>query len=148
MDFVPSRDQGHLIVAAIRVETHRRNKPPTPEEVAELLGFSREIVLHLIRGLEARGILRSIESPFDVRIDIADYALVEALPVESQGPDMGREIEDFHKRSEDRQKRIEQMLRDGDPERLNREKVSRMEEEFRRFRKKKPPGSLFRDPPG
>jgi DNA-directed RNA polymerase specialized sigma subunit len=143
MEFVPARSQGHLIAAAIRVLTHRRKRPPTPQEIAEILGLSRELVLHIARGLEARGILRSIETPFEVRMDLEDYRAIEQLPEESTGPDMGREIEDFHRKSEDRQKEIERMMHDSDPERKAREKRSQIEEEFKRFRSKKAPGTPF-----
>jgi DNA-directed RNA polymerase specialized sigma subunit len=143
MDFVPSKSQGHLIAAAIRVLTHRRKRPPTPEEIAEILDISRELVLHVARGLEARGILRSIETPFEVRLDLENYKAIEELPEESTGPDMGREIEDFHRKSEDRQKAIEKMMRESDPERKTREKSSRIEEEFRRFRSKRGPNAPF-----
>ena len=137
MEFVPSRAQGHLVVASIRVLSHLRKRPPTAEEIAEQLGLSREQVLHLLRGLEERRIVRSIENPFDVRIDVAEYKAIEELPEEAIGPDIGREIEDFHKKTEERQKRIEQMLRDGDPDARSREKTAAIEKEFRQFRKKK-----------
>ncbi len=144
MEFVPARGQGHLIVAAIRVLTYRRKRPPTPEEIAELLGLSRELVLHIARGLEARGILRPIETPFEVRMDLENYRAIEDLPEESTGPDMGKEIESFHKKVEDRQKAIERMMQESDPERKTREKSSQIEEEFRRFRSKKGPRTPFR----
>lgn len=146
MEFIPSRAQGHLLVAAVRVLSHQRKRPPTAEEIAELLGLSREIALHILRGLEARRIVRAIETPFEVRFDIEDHQAIEALPVDASGPDLGREIEDFHKKSEDRQKKIEQMMRDADPERTTREKAARIEEEFRRFRGRKSSTSPFRDP--
>jgi DNA-binding transcriptional regulator GbsR (MarR family) len=137
MQFVPARHQGHLIGAAIRVLTHRGKRPPTSEEIAELLGLSREIVLHILRGLEERGIVRSVQTPFEVRISLEDYQKIEDLPEEAAGPDIGREIEDFHKKAEDRQKRIEKMMRESDPEQKTREKASRIEEEFQRFRAKR-----------
>ncbi len=143
MEYVPSRDQAHLIAAAIRVLEHQHNRPPTPEEIAELLGISSEIVLHIARGMERKGILRSIETPFELRLDVEDHLAIEDLPSESAGPDMGREIEDFHRRSEDRQKRIERMMRENDPEQETRRKVSEIEAEFRKFKKGKGGRSPF-----
>ena len=146
MEFVPSRAQGHLIVAAVRVLSHQRKRPPTAEEIAELLGLSREIALHILRGLEARRIVHSIETPFEVRYDIEDHVAIDALPIDATGPDLGREIGDFHKKTEDRQKEIERMMRDADPDRAAREKAAKIEEEFRRFRGRKSSASPFRDP--
>jgi DNA-directed RNA polymerase specialized sigma subunit len=137
MEFVPSRSQAHLIVASIRILTHQTKRPPTPDEIAEQIDFAREHVLHILRGLEARKIVRTIENPFDVRIDIADYRAIEELPEEATGPDMGREIEDFHKKAEDRQRKIEQMMRESDPESSTRKKAKQIEKEFQRFRSQK-----------
>lgn len=137
MEFTPSRAQGHLIVAAIRVLQHLRNRPPTPEEIADLLKISREVVLHILRGLESRRAVRFLQSPFEVRVDIVDHEVLDALPLDATGPDMGREIEDFHKKTEDRQRKIEKMMREADPGERMREKTSKMEEEFRRFRNRK-----------
>ncbi|MBM3286908.1 MAG: Rrf2 family transcriptional regulator [Candidatus Eisenbacteria bacterium] len=136
MEFTPSRSQGHLIVAAVRILAHQRKRPPATEEIAELLGISRELVLHILRGLESRGIVRSIETPFEIRIDIEDHTLLEGLPEKQEGPDVRREIEDFQRKAGDRQKKIERMMREGDPARKTRESVSKIEREFREFRKK------------
>lgn len=145
MEFVPARAQGHLIVAAIRILSHQRKRPPTAEEIADTLGLSREIALHILRGLEARDIVRAIETPFEVRFDIEKHRAVEDLPLDSTGPDLGREIEDFHKKAEDRQKEIERMMRDADPDRAAREKAAKIEEEFKRFRGRRGASSPFRD---
>jgi DNA-directed RNA polymerase specialized sigma subunit len=147
MEFTPSRAQGHLIVAAIRVLQHLRMRPPTPEEISEHLNLSREVVLHILRGLEGRRAVRFLQSPFEVRVDIVDHEVLDALPLDATGPDMGREIQDFHKKTEDRQKQIEKMMREADPEERTREKTSKMEEEFRRFknRKSRPPFEEDRD---
>jgi DNA-binding transcriptional MocR family regulator len=146
MEFVPARAQGHLIVASIRVLSHQRKRPPTGDEIADLLSLSREIVLHMLRGLEARGIVRAIETPFEVRFDIEDHRAIDALPEDASGPDLGHEIEDFHKKTEDRQKKIERMMRDADPDRAAREKAAKIEEEFRRFRGRRPAASPFHEP--
>jgi len=137
MDFVPSRAQGHLLAASIRVLSHQKNRPPTAAEISDLLGLGRELVLHILRGLERGGVVRGIENPFALRFDIADHLAVEKLPEVSTGPDMGREIEDFHKKTEDRQKRIDRMMRESDPEVEARKKAAAIEKEFQRFRSKK-----------
>jgi DNA-directed RNA polymerase specialized sigma subunit len=145
MEFVPSQAQGHLIAAAIRVLSHIHKRPPTEGEIADLLGISREVTLHILRGLETRGIVRPLKNPFDVRYDLDDHLLLEELPAKAEGPDMGKEIEDFHRKTEDRQKAIERMMRESDPERKVRDKVSKIEEDFRRFRTKRRTGTPFDD---
>ncbi|MFB3908716.1 MAG: hypothetical protein ACE15D_09970 [Candidatus Eisenbacteria bacterium] len=143
MEFVPSRAQAHLVVAAVRVLSHTKKRPPTAEEMSELLGIGREVILHLARGLEAKQILRAIQNPFELRWDLEDPSRIDELPMAASGPDMGREIEDFHRRAEDRQKKIERMMRDTDPERSSREKAQKIEEEFRRFRSDRSKRSIF-----
>jgi hypothetical protein len=134
MEFIPSRAQGHLIVASIRVLSHVLNRPPTAAEIAEQLRLSRELVLHILRGLMRQEIVREIQNPFDVRFDIEDHTLLERLPVEAKGPDMGREIDDFHKKAVKKQAAIERMMRENDPEAKSRKKAAAIEEEFKRFR--------------
>jgi hypothetical protein len=147
MEFTPSRAQGHLLVAGIRVLQHLHKRPPTPEELADLLGLSREVTLHILRGLDSHGAIRFLKTPFEVRVDVADHGALDALPLDPEGPDMEREIEDFQRKSEDRQRQIERMMRESDPDRKVREKASKVEEEFRRFqsRKSRPPFEQDRD---
>ncbi|MBD3160853.1 MAG: hypothetical protein GF346_01735 [Candidatus Eisenbacteria bacterium] len=137
MEFVPSRGQGHLIVASIRVLSHVLNRPPTAAEIAEQLRLSRELVLHILRGLGKRAIVREIENPFDVRFVLDDPAGLEKLPIEAKGPDMGREIDEFHQKAVERQKQIERMMQENDPESKTRKKAATIEEEFKKFRRQK-----------
>ena len=56
MEAGPVYELGHLIVAAIRVISHRESRPPTLKELGDLLGFSPEFTGQLIRGLEEKNI--------------------------------------------------------------------------------------------
>ena len=137
MEFTPSRAQGHLILASIRVLGHVLNRPPSEAEIAGQLRLSRELVLHILRGLRRRGIVREIENPFEVRFDVGDHTEIDRLPSEAEGPDMGREIDEFHQKALRRQREIERMMRESDPEAEGRRKAASIEEEFKRFRRRK-----------
>ena len=82
MDHAPSQAQAHLVVAAVRVLGYKLGRPAAVEEIAELLGFSKELTGHLVRGLEAHAIVQTIKSPFDLRVEVRDHLKIEELPRE------------------------------------------------------------------
>ena len=61
MDSKPSQQQAHLMVAAVRVLAHKHARPPSVDEIAELLEASREVTGHQVRVLEKLQILRSYD---------------------------------------------------------------------------------------
>src|SRR5512145_925482 len=64
MAIKPNYHEAHLIVAAVRVLSHRDQRPPTPEEVASLLGITSEKVHIVVHELGGLGVLRLLKSPF------------------------------------------------------------------------------------
>ena len=82
MDVSITRDEGHAHVAAIRVLRYRLGRPPTMEEVAEVLGSRTEITNHRMRKLAALGIVHLVENPFNVHLSVADHLALERLPAE------------------------------------------------------------------
>ena len=94
----PAYEDGHLVVGAVRVLTHRAAKPPTPEDVAHLLGIAPDFARNLVRALGEEGILRVVENPFEIRVEIGDYLKLEDLPRESDAPSIQNELDDFMKR--------------------------------------------------
>jgi hypothetical protein len=140
MGYAPNYYESHLVVAAIRVLGHRNGRPPTPEEVAELLGYGTEKTYVLMHELKGRKIIRVMESPFDVRMEVIDPVPLETLPREASDPAMKEEIADFHSKSEKKQKDMERMFRGGEAEKRRRERVAKLEAQFKSFKPK--PGGL------
>lgn len=136
MALKPSYEDGHLVVAAIRVLSHKSDKPPTPEEIAQILSLPVDFVRNLVIALGGEGILHVIENPFEIRAEIGDYLKLEDLPRTSEKPTIKDELEDFVRRKQKQVEDTEKMLSLEEMERRKKEKLSRLEEEMKKMKDK------------
>ena len=134
MDRQPPYEKSHLVVAAVRVLSHRGGRPPAEEEVAELLDLSPDLVRSLIRALGARGVLQVVQSPFETRVELRDHTLLEELPREEGESVLEADLEEFRERHRRRQEEAEKLFAAGEAKRRKEERVSHLDDEFRRFR--------------
>lgn len=137
MGFTPTYQESHLVVAAIRILEHTTGKSPSADEIADLTALGREKVHILVHELAKREILRVLQTPFDVRVDVIDPKPLEDLPREDTGPAVAEELADFTERSREKNREMERMLRGGEAERRRRERVAKLEENFKNFKPKK-----------
>jgi hypothetical protein len=147
MEFTPSYEESHLLVAAVRVLTHRDGRSPTPEDVARFLQFSTEKTYVLIHELRKLEILRVLESPFEMRLDVGDPVPLESLPKGVSGPSIEGELAEFHSREQEKKQEMERMFRGGEADKRRKERVAKIAQEFMKF-KPKPgaAGGLFKNP--
>jgi DNA-binding MarR family transcriptional regulator len=143
----PSYDLGHLVVAAIRVLSHRLSRPPTLHEAGELLGFSPEFTGQVLRRLEDMGVVRTLRSAFDDRFEIIDSLALEELPKEEKTPGMEADLEDFEKRYREKQEKLEHLFGSDELDKQKKDKIRSMEDELKSFKGKKKTfdTSLFKD---
>ncbi len=134
MNHAPSQGQAHLIVAAVRVLTHRTGRPSAIEEIAEMLGWSNEVTGHLVRALEAEEIVRTIRSPFDVRVEVAKHQKIEALPLEDRGPGLQDEVDKFHEQFKKKQEALQNLFETGEFEAKKKERLANLDRELRDFK--------------
>jgi hypothetical protein len=132
---VLSYEKGHLVVAAVRILGHRQHREPTAGEIASLCDLSEELVHVLLRQMVDRGILRPVESPYDTRYELGDHLLLEELPKEADSPKLQEEVARFQEKVRDRQEAMDRLFGDADRIRKKKERLSRLEEELRRFKK-------------
>lgn len=137
MGIKPNYHEAHLIVAAVRVLTHCGQRPPTPEDVAKLLGLTPEKTNIVVHELGELGVLRLLKSPFDVRLDAVDPRPLESLPREETDPAMKQELDEFAVKNREKNQEMERMLRGGEAERRRQERVAKLEEQFKTFKPKK-----------
>jgi hypothetical protein len=138
MSQLPSRADGELIVAAIRILEHLEKHPPTDQEIAALLKWHEDRTRVIARELEDFGALAAIRSPFEVRYKLQEPSKVAELPAESTvSDDFAREIEAFDERATAEQERIEQLL-GADKPKPDEPAKSALEDEFGDFKGKKP----------
>jgi len=132
-------DEGHAHVAAIRVMTYRLGRPPTIEEIAEVLGSKPEITNHRLRVLEELGIVVRVENPFNVHFSVRDHLALEKLPAESSSAGLADAVADFQKRQEKKSEEFVKMFEELNPGKETKEKYSKLEDELKSFQKKKSP---------
>ncbi len=137
MEHTPSYSQGHLLVAAVRVLEHRLAKPPTYEEIGELLGISHEVVGALARSLEGAGIVKVLKTPFDTRVEIKDHVALEDLPKEEKGAAMKGEVEAFLEKARGRQEALESQLASGEFQEEKKQKFADLESQLKDFQTRK-----------
>ncbi|MFN8549314.1 MAG: hypothetical protein U0527_15405 [Candidatus Eisenbacteria bacterium] len=142
--FVPNYHEAHLVVAGIRVVQHREGRPPTPEEVAELIALPKEKVHVLLRALASRGVVQIMENPFEVRLDVLDPAPLETLPRDASTPEMKGELDEFYEREREKKAEMDRMFRGGEVDKRRQDRVKKLEEEFRKFKPKGGPEGLFK----
>jgi hypothetical protein len=135
----PSYEDGHLIVAAVRVLSHKAEKPPTPEMIAELVGLPPDFVSNLVVTLGEEGILRVVENPFEIRAEIGDYLKLEELPKTSEAPTIKHELDDFVKRRKKAVEETRKMLNLDEMEKKKKQKISKLEQEMKKMKGKPPP---------
>ena len=137
METTPDYDQSHLVVAAARVLAHKLEKPPTYEEIGELLGISHEVIGAIARALETRGIVKIRMTPFDTRVDVADHTALEELPRDDRGAAMKEEVDAFVERSKEKQESIDKLFGEEEFQKRKKEKQAGLEAQLKEFQKKK-----------
>jgi hypothetical protein len=130
-------EEGHAHVAAIRVLQHRMKRPPTIDEIAEVLGSKSEITNHRLRALERLGIVTIVENPFETHVSVRDYLALEKLPVEVSEAGLSEAVEDFRRRQAEKAEEMIKLFDDADPEREKRERTERRADELKNYQPKK-----------
>lgn len=134
----PSQTQAHLAVAAIRVLQHQEQRPPTVEEIATLLRFSKEYTGHLVRALDAAGVVQIVKSAFDQRVEVRDHHQIDALPAEDSGPGFKDEVDAFHRKFEEKQRQLQNLFDADERSARQRQRFENLDDELRKFKGPRP----------
>jgi hypothetical protein len=134
------------MVAAVRVLEHQLKRAPTVDELGGLLDYAREYAGHLVRALESQGILHAIHGPFDTRVEIRDHTKIEELPEEDRGPGFKDEVDDFHRKFEEKQKKLQNLFDSDEAQQRQRKRFENLDEELKDFKSPRH-ANPFRDDP-
>jgi hypothetical protein len=134
----PTWQEGHLVVAAIRVLSHLRGRAPRPEEIAEQLELPAAIVGVWLQELAALHVVAIVESAFDVHVEIRDHLRLEELEHHEQAGDLSADLADFDRRKQEESERMEKLFQDGDHQKRQAERLRKMGDELRDFQRRKP----------
>lgn len=107
MDESSLYSDAHIIVASIRVLTHRNLAPPSIEDVSEALSFSSEKSNFLCKKLKAMGIIDVVEGAFGTRLFVQDHLKIEDIPKDKKEDKFEEELKKFKDSRKNFSKKIE-----------------------------------------
>lgn len=141
----PDQEKAHLLVAAVRVLAHRELRPPSAEEVAELVDQPPEIVRILIRHLVELGALREVADAYGARLEVGDHLLIEELKA-GGGVAIKDEMQSFSDRQREKKEEMQRQFEE-DVQSKQDKKFSKLEEDLKKFRGTKGPKTdMWGDP--
>ncbi len=123
--------QAYLIVAGIRVFTHREGKPPSAEELAEFLKTSTELIYHMANRLEREGILRSVKTSFETKYYLKAPHKLKDLPEEAI-PDLDEEIQKVRARKKKEQKKLDATFAAKEIRHRQKERMAELEKKMKK----------------
>ncbi len=88
-------DDAQLLVAAVRVMTHRNGVPPSTESVCDFLSWSPEQGLRTVKKLSDEGIVDAVSGSFGERLFVRDHLKIESLPKQTEKSGLEAEIRAF-----------------------------------------------------
>ena len=99
--------EAHVFVAAIRVLEHQKKRPPTVDEACEMISISLEAGYALCRRLKEKGIVRTVEGSFGVKLFVDDHLKIEELPKVETKQGLADELAAFQKKQQDKNRKVE-----------------------------------------
>ena len=149
MEVKAGYEEGHLVVAAVRVLSHQHSgKPPTVKEISKLLQISFEWCGVLVAALERAGVIQCLTGPFETRIEILDHTGLEDLPRGDSASTVDEELREFSAKKEEEEEKLMGLFASGDALKKQQDKMGKMAEHLKRFKPKDPkPSPLFKDSP-
>lgn len=132
-----TRQQAHVVVAAIRVQAELLSRSPTPGEIADLLQISETEARLRLNFLAELGAVALVESAFATHVEVADHLLIEELTV-AEGPALSEDLREFDRRKQAEADRMARLFDSGEAQARQQEKIDRMDDELAQFKRRRP----------
>ena len=97
----------HLMVAAIRIFTHKNSKHPSLDEICKALAFSLEQGNLICKKLKDLGIIDVVEGAFEYQLFIKDHLKIEEIPRDKKEDKLEEALKKFKDSKKDFSKKIE-----------------------------------------
>ena len=97
----------HLVVAAIRIFTHKNSKHPSMNEICKTLSFSLEQGNLICKKLKNLGIIDVVEGAFENHLFIKDHLKIEEIPRDKKEDRLEDALKKFKDSKKDFSKKIE-----------------------------------------
>ena len=97
----------HLVVAAIRIFTHKNSKHPSMNEICKTLSFSLEQGNLICNKLRDLGIIDVVEGAFENHLFIKEHLKIEEIPRDKKEDRLEEALKKFKDSKKDFSKKIE-----------------------------------------
>ena len=97
----------HLVVAAIRILTHKNSTPPSIDQVCRTISFSLEQGNLICKKLKKIGIIEVVEGAFGNRLFIKNHMKIEEIPKGKKEDKLEEALKKFQNSRKDFSKKIE-----------------------------------------
>lgn len=125
-----SYTEAHLFVAAIRLLQHKKQNPPSLDEVCSQLGISTESGHALCRTIKKIGAIDTLEDPYSVKLFVANHLELEKLPRQQDSENsLAKELERFQQEKNSKEKKFADMQ--AELEKKKKDKLSEIEAKFK-----------------
>ena len=131
-----TRDEARLLLAGMRVLTHLLERPPTPEELAELLDMGESHVRLQLSRLADLGAVALVTSAFETHAESRDETLLETLS-ETAGPAISEDLKAFDEKKRAESERMSRLFESGDQDARREDRHRKMDEDLRAIRERK-----------
>ncbi len=139
-----TRNEAHLLLAGIRVLSHLKNIPPTPEELAEILEQPSTLVRLQLDFLNELGAVTLVQSAYQTHTEIKDYLAIEELGTDA-GPEISEDLRAFDERKKLEAEKMAHLFDSGENEDKRQKKMDEMDKELKDFKKKRPDNPFGED---
>ncbi|MCF8049985.1 MAG: hypothetical protein K9L59_02025 [Desulfobacterales bacterium] len=99
-------DQGHLVVAAIRVLEHQKGVPPSVDDISRCLSLSAEQSNRICSRLQEAGVIEVVKGAYGTRAFVRDYLRLEDLPKSEESAKLADEVKKFQESRKGMDERI------------------------------------------
>ena len=107
MQYPDLYSNAHLVVAAIRIFTHKNSKNPSLNEICATLSFSLEQGNLICKKLKDLGIIDVVEGAFENHLFIKDHLKIEKIPRDKKEDKLEEALKKFKDSKKDFSKKIE-----------------------------------------
>lgn len=104
MDFYT---EAHLVVSAIRVLEYQHARPPSIDDVCEILSFSLEKGNRICRKLFDLKVIDLIEGAYGTRLSVKDHLKLEDIPQEAEESRLSEALKEFQENRKQITKKVE-----------------------------------------
>jgi hypothetical protein len=97
----------HLVVAAIRILTHKNSAPPSIDEICQALSFSLEQGHFICNKLKDKEIIEIVEGAFGTRLFLKNHLKIEELSKGEKAGSLEDEVKKFQSSKKDMTQKVE-----------------------------------------